>query len=104
MNNPQKVHDFLKTNPRKWFCDDCVEKGTCRAAAVPGVTVAGKTGTGPALDGSRVTHAWFVGYAPVGAPEVALVVFLKRGTGGANAAPLAGRILKQYFAQKANTP
>ena len=83
---------------------DCVQGGSCHAAAVPGVTVAGKTGTAPALDGSHVTHAWFVGYAPVDAPEVALVVFLKRGTGGADAAPLAARILKQYFAQKPHTP
>ena len=66
--------------------------------------MAGKTGTAPALDGSHVTHAWFVGYAPVDAPEVALVVFLKRGTGGANAAPLAARILKQYFGLKAHAP
>jgi peptidoglycan glycosyltransferase len=72
---------------------DCVDKGSCRAAAVPGVAVAGKTGTAPALDGSRVTHAWFVGYAPVDAPEVALVIFLKRGTGGADAALLAARLL-----------
>lgn len=83
---------------------DCVKNGTCRTAAIPGVAVAGKTGTAPALDGSRVTQAWFVGYAPAGSPEVAVVVFLKRGTGGANAAPLAGRIFKQYFAQKSHTP
>ena len=75
----------------------CVESGTGRGAAVQGVAVAGKTGTAPALDGSRTTHAWFVGYAPADAPEVAVVVFLKRGTGTGNAAPLAGRILKQYF-------
>jgi cell division protein FtsI/penicillin-binding protein 2 len=83
---------------------DCVEKGSCHAAAVPGVTVAGKTGTAPALDGSRVTHAWFVGYAPADAPEVALVIFLKRGTGGADAAPLAAQILRQYFARKPHMP
>jgi cell division protein FtsI/penicillin-binding protein 2 len=83
---------------------DCVKTGSGHAAAVPGVPVAGKTGTAPALDGSRVTHAWFVGYAPVEAPEVALVIFLKRGTGGADAAPLAARILKQYFAQNSHTP
>src|ERR1019366_588826 len=83
---------------------ECVKDGSCRAAAIPGVSVAGKTGTAPALDGSRVTHAWFVGYAPVEAPEVALVIFLRRGTGGANAAPLAAQILKQYFAQKPPTP
>jgi len=83
---------------------DCVKVGTCRAAAVPGVAVAGKTGTAPALDGSQVTHAWFVGYAPVEAPEIALVVFLQRGTGGADAAPLAAQILSRYFAQKALVP
>jgi len=79
---------------------ECVASGTGRAAAVPGIAVAGKTGTAPALDGSRSTHAWFVGYAPADAPEIALVVFLNRGTGAGNAAPLAGRIFKQYFALK----
>ncbi len=83
---------------------ECVEMGSCRAAAIPGVSVAGKTGTAGALDGSRVTHAWFVGYAPADAPEIALVIFLKRGTGGADAAPLAAQILHRYFAAKPHTP
>lgn len=78
----------------------CVQNGMCHGAAVEGVPVAGKTGTAAALDGSGVTHAWFVGYAPADSPEVALVVFLERGTGAGAAAPLAGRILQQYFAQK----
>lgn len=82
----------------------CVQYGSCRAAAVPGVTVEGKTGTANSLDGSRITHAWFVGFAPAEHPEVAIVILLKRGTGGANAAPLAGQILKRYFAQKPPTP
>lgn len=80
--------------------EECVRSGTCQAAAVPGVRVAGKTGTATARDGSGATHAWFVGYAPADAPEVALVVFLERGTGMRDAAPLAGQILKYYFAQK----
>ncbi len=82
----------------------CVGKGSGKAAAVAGVSVAGKTGTAQALDGSHVTHAWFVGYAPADAPEVALVIYLKRGAGGADAAPLAARILKYYFAQKNQMP
>lgn len=82
----------------------CVTLGTCRAAGIPGVAVAGKTGTAPALDGSRVTHAWFVGFAPADAPQVALVIFLQRGTGSANAAPLAAQIFKFYFAQKLRKP
>jgi hypothetical protein len=28
MNNPNKVYDFLKKKPNRWFCDDCVEKST----------------------------------------------------------------------------
>jgi cell division protein FtsI/penicillin-binding protein 2 len=83
---------------------DCVEAGSCHAAAIQGLDVAGKTGTGSALDGSGVTHAWFVGYAPADAPEIALVIFLKRGTGGASAAPLAAQILREYFADKPHTP
>ncbi len=78
--------------------EECVRSGTCQAASVPGVRVAGKTGTAGLTDGSGITQAWFVGYAPVNWPEVAIVVFLSRGTGGRDAAPLAGRILRQYFA------
>jgi len=28
MNNPQKIHAFLKANLRQGFCDDCLEKKT----------------------------------------------------------------------------
>jgi len=77
---------------------DCVRSGTCQAAAVPGVEVAGKTGTATALDGSGATHAWFAGFAPAERPRIALVIFLDRGTGARNAAPLAGRLLRHFFA------
>lgn len=77
--------------------EECVRSGTCVAAAVPGVRVAGKTGTASASDGSGRTHAWFAGYAPADSPEVAIVVLLNRGTGAHDAAPIAGRILRQYF-------
>jgi len=84
--------------------EGCVQSGTCRAAAVPGVRVAGKTGTAMASNGSGATHAWFVGYAPAESPEIALVVFLERGTGIRDAAPLAGQILKCYFDRKIRRP
>ena len=80
----------------------CVEYGTGQAAAVPGVEVAGKTGTASALDGSGVTHAWFVGFAPAQRPEIAVVVFLDRGNGAHDAAPLAGKLLRYYFGGKRN--
>jgi cell division protein FtsI/penicillin-binding protein 2 len=77
-----------------------VRYGTGQAAAVPGVEVAGKTGTASALDGSGATHAWFVGFAPAQRPEIALVVFLERGNGAHDAAPLAGKLLRYYFGRK----
>ncbi|HEV2350901.1 MAG TPA: penicillin-binding transpeptidase domain-containing protein [Terriglobia bacterium] len=76
---------------------DCVQSGMGQGAAVPGISVAGKTGTATALDGTRTTHAWFVGYAPADKPKIAVVIFLERGTGARDAAPLAGKILRHYF-------
>ncbi len=77
-----------------------VEGGTGTAAALPGVTVAGKTGTaelvpthGGASDPSN-TDAWFVAFAPAEAPRVAVAVMLVgAGSGGAAAAPVARAVL-----------
>ncbi|MCJ7510831.1 MAG: penicillin-binding protein 2 [Dehalococcoidia bacterium] len=78
--------------------------GVARSAQVPGLTVAGKTGSaefGPArADGSHETHAWFVGFAPYENPEIAVVVFIQRGSGFTNAAPAAARIFDYYFHQR----
>ena len=84
--------------------EECVRLGTCQAAAVSGIRVAGKTGTATALDGTGATHAWFVGYAPADSPEIAVVVFLERGTGARVAAPLAGEILRHYFQSRGRKP
>jgi cell division protein FtsI/penicillin-binding protein 2 len=77
-----------------------VSSGTGRAAAIPGVAVAGKTGTaelrptaGAAPD-PRNTDAWFVAFAPAQRPTVAVAVMLVgAGAGGAAAAPLARDVL-----------
>jgi len=78
-----------------------VSWGTANSASVPGVSVAGKTGTaefGPDLGGGTYeSHAWFTGFAPAEDPEVAVVVFLEQGNGAKNAAPLGGRILNYLF-------
>ena len=84
--------------------EECVRSGTGQGAAVEGERVAGKTGTAAALNRPGVTHAWFVGYAPAEEPEIALVVFLERGTGARDAAPLAGKILRHYFTSKGRKP
>lgn len=72
------------------------ERGTGRAAAVPGVAVCGKTGTAQNPHGED--HALFVAYAPAQNPEIALAIVLEHaGHGGAMAAPMARRIISDYF-------
>ncbi len=69
------------------------EYGTARLAQPPGLKVAGKTGT--ALDpADGQAHAWFAGFAPARAPRMALVIFLERGVGGRDAAPIAGELFR----------
>ncbi|MGH9197793.1 MAG: penicillin-binding transpeptidase domain-containing protein, partial [Acidimicrobiia bacterium] len=74
-----------------------VTEGTGRLAAVPGVRVAGKTGTATGVDGRP--HAWFIGFAPVDQPTIAVAVFVEAGgdagetaSGGAVAAPIAAEV------------
>ncbi|MEA2460899.1 MAG: penicillin-binding protein [Actinomycetota bacterium] len=72
-----------------------VEGGTGVAAQIPGVAVAGKTGTAEVdVGGERKNHAWFVCFAPAGGPKLAVsVVSEYGGIGGEVAAPLARQIL-----------
>jgi penicillin-binding protein 2 len=88
-----------------------VTDGVAKNAAVAGIDVAGKTGTaefGPQLsNGKYETHGWFVGFAPYDNPEIAVVVFVQRGSGGNDASPAAAKILDYYFhgpRLAANTP
>ncbi|MGH2754108.1 MAG: peptidoglycan D,D-transpeptidase FtsI family protein [Actinomycetota bacterium] len=72
-----------------------VEGGTGTGARISGVRVAGKTGTAEVdVGGERKNHAWFVCFAPVGDPKVAVAVVSEYGgVGGQVAAPLARQIL-----------
>jgi hypothetical protein len=77
-----------------------VAGGTGVNARVPGVEVAGKTGTAelrPTADGPqdpKNTDAWFVAFAPARDPEVAVAVMLVgQGQGGATAAPIARQVI-----------
>jgi peptidoglycan glycosyltransferase len=79
-----------------------VTEGTGRNATVPGIRVAGKTGTAEgAGDGP---HAWFIGFAPVEDPTIAIAVLIAGGgdfgesaTGGAVAAPIAGDLISLWL-------
>jgi len=69
-------------------------------AQVAGVTVAGKSGTAQ-LGGTGEPNSWFIGFAPAEAPTIALAVVVEQGgSGGARAAPLAGDLLRAFFAAR----
>jgi peptidoglycan glycosyltransferase len=70
-----------------------VKRGTGTVAALPNVTVAGKTGT--ATNPHGPAHAWFVCFAPAEAPRVVVAVIVENaGYGAAVAAPIARAILR----------
>jgi peptidoglycan glycosyltransferase len=77
-----------------------VQAGTGTAAQIPGVAVAGKTGTAQHGEGLP-PHAWFTAFAPAEAPLVAVSVVVLDGgnlgseaTGGAVAAPIARAVIE----------
>jgi beta-lactamase class D len=77
---------------------DVVRSGTGTAAAIPGVEVAGKTGTAelrPNSTNPKDADAWFVAFAPAQHPTVAVAVMLVgAGFGGTAAAPIAKQVLE----------
>jgi cell division protein FtsI/penicillin-binding protein 2 len=78
-----------------------VSYGTGTAAQIPGVEVAGKTGTAelvdtasPGASSPQNTDSWFVGYAPAQAPRIVVgALFPGQGAGGATAAPAVHDVL-----------
>ena len=71
-----------------------VKYGTGVPAALPNVTVAGKTGT--ATNPAGASHSWFVCFAPAESPRVAVAVIVENaGYGAAVAAPIARRVLQK---------
>jgi len=72
-------------------------RGFTPGARVTGVSTAGKSGTAE-LGGKGEPHSWFIGFAPVENPKVAIAVLVERGgRGGERAAPLAGAMMATYF-------
>jgi penicillin-binding protein 2 len=82
-----------------------VKDGTGALARVPGVDIAGKTGTAQTIaksDSSKgQDHAWFASFAPAADPQYVVVVLVERGgKGGQVAAPIARQIYEAIFLQK----
>ncbi|HXV71268.1 MAG TPA: penicillin-binding transpeptidase domain-containing protein [Acidimicrobiia bacterium] len=79
-----------------------VTEGTGRGAAVPGVRVAGKTGTSTGAD--DFPNPWFIGFAPVDDPTIAIAVLIEgseasgeSASGGSVAAPIASRLFELWL-------
>ena len=82
-----------------------VDNGTAYIAAIPGVKVAGKTGTAQSTD-SRPPYAWFVSFAPADDPQVAVAVMVEASetareeiAGGTLGGPIAKAIMQAVMGQ-----
>ncbi|MEX0648172.1 MAG: penicillin-binding protein 2 [Balneolaceae bacterium] len=65
-------------------------------ANIPGIEVAGKTGTAQNPHGED--HGWFIAYAPVSDPQIAIAVLTENsGYGSISAAPIASLMIEQYL-------
>jgi penicillin-binding protein 2 len=93
----------------------CTINGTGKIFAtptyrIPGLQIAGKTGTAQTTrDGNKINIAWFVCFAPVENPQIALAVAIEGDTpgeqfaGGHYAAPVAQAVLKAWFEKSQRT-
>ncbi|MEG2583424.1 MAG: penicillin-binding transpeptidase domain-containing protein [Oscillospiraceae bacterium] len=74
-----------------------VKNGTGKSAQIPGMEVAGKTGT--AENESGKDHSWFVGFAPANDPQICVAVVLEQdgSSGGSTAAPIAKKVMQKYL-------
>lgn len=86
----------------KWY-DDIAEGmrmavtgGTCRRAAIPGIDVAGKTGTAQNPHGKD--HSAFMGFAPYDNPKIAVAVYVENGGFGATfGVPIGSLVMEKYL-------
>jgi cell division protein FtsW (lipid II flippase) len=89
---PVRVLDAAQAHTLGAYMRAVVTNGTGRSVANAPVAIAGKTGTAE-LE-KKASHAWFVGFAPYGAPRIAFAVLVENGQyGGSAAAPIARDIV-----------
>jgi len=76
-----------------------VKEGTGTAAQIPGIQVAGKTGTAETQFGNAINNVWFIAFAPAADPKVAIAVTLKAvpGEGATYAAPVARAVIESLL-------
>jgi peptidoglycan glycosyltransferase len=96
---PEQQSEVMKPSTAAAVTDmmvGVVQHGTGTKAQIPGIQVAGKTGTAETEFGARVNDVWFIGFAPADHPRIAVAVTVKAvtGFGGDFAAPIARDIMK----------
>jgi peptidoglycan glycosyltransferase len=76
-----------------------VNEGTGTTAQIPGVQVAGKTGTAETQIGTAINNVWFIAFAPAANPRVAIAVTLQGvpGQGASFAAPVARQVMERLL-------
>ena len=84
---------------------EVVQAGTGTAAQIPGVVVAGKTGTAETCSCNKLYDAWFIFFAPADNPVVAGAVVVENqhnGFGGTIAAPIAKQLMQAILPAPSN--
>jgi peptidoglycan glycosyltransferase len=79
--------------------ESVVQSGTGTQAQIPGVRVAGKTGTAETQIGKTTNNVWFIAFAPADNPRVAIAVTMEHqiGFGGDVAAPVAKAVMESLL-------
>ena len=106
--NPEPFRDATSSSTARDLTQmmvETVDNGTAAPAAIPGIKVAGKTGTAQS-QADRPNYAWFVSFAPADNPEVAVAVLVEDAgvandliSGGGLAAPIAKSVMEAVINQ-----
>jgi peptidoglycan glycosyltransferase len=101
--NPSRLSRAVSETTAQELTDmmvDVVSNGSGTAAAIPGIAVAGKTGTAE-FGTNGAAHAWFTGFAPADDPQIAVAVIIESASddwtgesGGRVAAPIGRDVLQ----------
>jgi len=76
--------------------DALLNGGSRYYGAIPGIEIAGKTGTAQNPHGED--HGWFIAFAPADNPQIAIAVLMENsGFGSISATPIASLLIEQYL-------
>jgi penicillin-binding protein A len=104
--HPRKLKRAISTRTSQELTSmmvGAVQSGTGTAAQIPGIQVAGKTGTAETGVSGRYT-SWFISFAPADHPRIAVAVVLEdqTGFGGQVSAPIAKTVMQAILSGRSN--